>query len=158
LIVDEAQNLEWPVLEEIRLLGNLETRRGKMLQIVLSGQPELDARLEQTEYRQLRQRIALRCQLRPFTAQETAEYVAARLMRAGLRDQTVFPDDVLEEIQRRTQGIPRVINSVCDNLMLTAFAMQKKVVTPEMVEEVSRDLRLEYPGARRSWVTTEATI
>jgi general secretion pathway protein A len=158
LIVDEAQNLDWPVLEEIRLLGNLETRRGKMLQIILAGQPELDTRLEQSEYRQLRQRIALRCQLRPFTASQTAEYIAARLLRAGLREQNIFPPDVIEEIQRRTQGIPRVINSVCDNLMLTAYAMQQKVVSLEMIEEVSRDLRLEYPGARRSWVTSEATI
>jgi general secretion pathway protein A len=158
LIVDEAQNLDWPVLEEIRLLGNLETRRGKMLQIILSGQPELDHRLEQTEYRQLRQRIALRCQLHPFNAKETGEYIAARLMRAGMREQSVFPEDVLKEIQRRTQGIPRVINSVCDNLMLTAYAMQKKVVSLDMLEEVSRDLRLDYPGVHRSWVTTEATI
>jgi general secretion pathway protein A len=158
LIIDEAQNLDWPVLEEIRLLGNLETRRGKMLQIILAGQPELDQRLEQSEYRQLRQRIALRCVLRPFTLRETSEYIAARLMRAGLREQSVFPDEVLEEIHRRTQGIPRIINSVCDNLMLTAFAMQKKLVTVDMLEEVSRDLRLEYPGARRTWVTTEATI
>jgi general secretion pathway protein A len=158
LIVDEAQNLEWPVLEEIRLLGNLETRRGKMLQIILSGQPELDQRLEQSEYRQLRQRIALRCQLRPFTVKQTSEYIASRLLRAGLRDQTVFGEDVMEEIHRRTQGIPRVINSVCDNLMLTAYAMQTRTVTVDMLEEVSRDLRLEYPGVRRSWVTTEATI
>jgi general secretion pathway protein A len=158
LIVDEAQNLDWPVLEEIRLLGNLETRRGKMLQIILAGQPELDTRLEQSEYRQLRQRIALRCQLRPLNVRETAEYVAARLMRAGMREQTVFPENVLEDIQRRTQGIPRIINSVCDNLMLTAYAMQKKVVTLDMLDEVSRDLRLEYPGGRRSWVTSEATI
>jgi general secretion pathway protein A len=158
LIVDEAQNLEWPVLEEIRLLGNLETRRGKMLQIILAGQPELDQRLEQIEYRQLRQRIALRCQLRPFTSSESAEYIAARLMRAGLRDQSIFPEAVLDEIHRRTQGIPRIINSVCDNLMLTAFAMQKKVVTMDMLEEVSRDLRLDYPGVHRTWITSEATI
>jgi general secretion pathway protein A len=158
LIVDEAQNLDWPVLEEIRLLGNLETRRGKMLQIILAGQPELDTRLEQSEYRQLRQRIALRCQLRPLNVRETSEYVAARLMRAGMREQSVFPDNVLEEIQKRTQGIPRIINSVCDNLLLTAYAMQKKVVTLDMLDEVSRDLRLEYPGARRSWIPSEAAI
>ena len=155
LIVDEAQNLEWPVLEEIRLLGNLENRKGKMLQIILSGQPELDQRLEQSEYRQLRQRIALRCQLRPFTAHEVAEYVAARLTHAGMREQSVFPADVLQELHRRTKGIPRVINSVCDNLLLTAYAMQSHVVTIEMLDEVSRDLRLEYPGSHRTWVQTE---
>jgi general secretion pathway protein A len=145
LIVDEAQNLEWPVLEEIRMLGNLENRRGKMLQIVLSGQPELDRKLEQQEYRQLKQRIALRCQLRPFDVSETADYIAARLARAGMREQTVFPPDVLSEIHRRTQGIPRLINGVCDNLLLTAFAMEKRQTTLSMLDEVARDMRLEWP-------------
>src|SRR5579863_446253 len=98
LIVDEAQNLEWAVLEEIRLLGNLENRRGKMLQIILSGQPELDRKLEQQEYRQLKQRIALRCHLRPFTTVETAHYIASRLARAGMKEQTVFPPEVIAEI------------------------------------------------------------
>jgi general secretion pathway protein A len=151
LIVDEAQNLEWEVLEEIRLLGNLETRRGKMLQIILSGQPELDAKLEQSEYRQLKQRIALRCHLRPFTASETAQYIASRLARAGMRQQTVFPAEVLAEIQRRTQGIPRLINSVCDNLLLTCFAMESKVANVHMLDEVSRDLHLDWPGNNRIW-------
>src|SRR5580700_5572573 len=111
LIVDEAQNLDWAVLEEIRLLGNLETRRGKMLQIILAGQPELGRRLEEREYRQLKQRIALRCQLRPFDAAETGNYIGARLTRAGLRDQRVFTPELVLEIHRRTQGIPRLINS-----------------------------------------------
>ncbi len=150
LIVDEAQNLDWDVLEEIRLLGNLETRRGKMLQIILAGQPELDRKLEEREYRQLKQRIALRCHLRPFTAAETTQYIASRLARAGMREQTVFPPDVLAEIQRRTQGIPRLINSVCDNLLLTCFAMERKVANVEMLDEVSRDLHLEWPGANRT--------
>jgi general secretion pathway protein A len=143
LIVDEAQNLEWDVLEEIRLLGNLENRRGKMLQIILSGQPELDAKLEQAEYRQLRQRIALRCHLRPFTEAEVAEYIATRLARSGMREQTVFPPEVLAQIYQSTEGIPRLINSVCDNLLLTAFAMESRVTTMEMFGEVARDLRLE---------------
>lgn len=146
LIVDEAQNLDWNVLEEIRLLGNLENRRGKLLQIILSGQPELDQKLERSEYRQLRQRIALRCRLRPFSAAETAQYIATRLGRAGLRDQHAFPPDILQEIHRRTQGIPRLINSVCDNLLLTAFAMESRVTTLEMLEEVSADLQLDWPG------------
>lgn len=145
LIVDEAQNLDWDVLEEIRLLGNLENRRGKLLQIILSGQPELDQKLEQTEYRQLRQRIALRCGLRPLTASETAQYIASRLARSGLRDQRVFPADVLLEIHRRTQGIPRLINSVCDNLMITAFAMESRSTTLAMLDEVSADLQLRLP-------------
>jgi general secretion pathway protein A len=148
LIVDEAHNLDWNVLEEIRLLGNLENRRGKLLQIILSGQPELDRKLEQSEYRQLRQRIALRCRLRAFTASETSQYIATRLSRAGLRDQKVFPADILLEIHRRTEGIPRVTNSVCDNMMLTAFAMESRVTTLEMLDEVSNDLQLDYPTSR----------
>jgi general secretion pathway protein A len=151
LIVDEAHNLDWEVLEEIRLLGNLENRRGKMLQIILSGQPELDRKLEEREYRQLKQRIALRCHLRPFTTAETAQYIATRLARAGMRDQKVFPADVMAEIHRRTQGIPRLINSVCDNLMLTAFAMESRTATAGMIEEVSRDLHLDWPGGARVW-------
>jgi len=148
LIVDEAQNLEWDVLEEIRLLGNLENRRGKLLQIILAGQPEFQAKLEQTEYRQLRQRIALRCNLRPFNLEETGAYIATRLARSGMRTQRVFPVDVLAEIHRRTRGIPRLINSVCDNLLLTAFAMESRVVTLGMLDEVARDLQLDsqLPG------------
>jgi general secretion pathway protein A len=157
LIVDEAQNLDWSVLEEIRLLGNLETRRGKMMQIILSGQPELDRKLEEREYRQLKQRIALRCHLRPFNAFETSQYIASRLRRAGMAEQTVFPADVLLEIHRRTQGIPRLINSVCDNLMLTSFAMESRVASVEMIEEVSRDLHLEWPGGNRIWSGVENT-
>src|SRR5579872_7040662 len=87
LIVDEAHNLDWDVLEEIRLLGNLENRRGKMLQIVLAGQQELDSKLERPEYRQLKQRISLRCALRGFNLEETAAYVNSRMARAGIKDQ-----------------------------------------------------------------------
>src|SRR5258706_10993472 len=97
LIVDEAHNLEWEVLEEIRLLGNLENRRGKLLQIVLAGQPELDEKLERPEFRQLKQRIALRCTLRGFTVLETVAYVNSRMARAGLQDQTVIPSTLVQE-------------------------------------------------------------
>jgi general secretion pathway protein A len=157
LIVDEAHNLDWDVLEEIRLLGNLETRRGKMLQIVMSGQPELDRKLEEREYRQLKQRIALRCHLRPFNEVETSHYIACRLSRAGMLQQTVFPPAVVAEIHRRTQGIPRLINSVCDNLLLTSFAMESRQASAEMLEEVSRDLHLEWPGGNRIWAGVENT-
>jgi general secretion pathway protein A len=143
------------VLEEIRLLGNLENRRGKMLQIILSGQPELGRRLEEREYRQLKQRIALRCQLRPFDAAETGNYIGARLTRAGLRDQKVFSPSVIFEIHKRTQGIPRLINSVCDNLMLTCFAMETREATLDMLDEVARDLHLEWPGSQRPWEQAE---
>jgi general secretion pathway protein A len=148
LIVDEAQNLDWEVLEEIRLLGNLENPRGKLLQIVLAGQPELDRKLDAPDYRQLKQRVALRCQLQPFAEHETIEYINSRLAKAGMLEQTVFPADLLSEIHYRTQGIPRVINAVCDNLLLTCFASETKVATLEFLEEVSADLRLEWPGRR----------
>jgi len=146
LIVDEAHNLEWEVLEEIRLLGNLENRKGKLLQIVLAGQPELDRKLEAPEFRQLKQRIALRCALRPFHPEETAAYINSRMARAGVPDQTFISPNLIEEIHLRSQGIPRLINAICDNLLLTAFAMETRVVAIGMLDEVTSDMRLEYRG------------
>lgn len=148
LIVDEAHNLEWDVLEEIRLLGNLENRRGKMLQIILAGQQELDRKMEAPEFRQLKQRIALRCSLRGFNLQEAIAYINSRMARAGLKDQTVFAPDLIEEIHFRSQGIPRLINAICDNLLLTAFAMETKATSLEMLDEVTADMRLDYAGER----------
>jgi len=150
LIVDEAHNLDWDVLEEIRLLGNLENRRGKMLQILLAGQPELDRKLEAQEFRQLKQRIALRCVLQPLKLEETVDYIQSRMTRAGLKDQTILPPEILGEIHSRTQGIPRLINAMCDNLLLTAFALESKTVTMAMVEEVASDMRLDRSGKRPS--------
>lgn len=144
LIVDEAHNLDWKVLEEIRLLGNLENRRGKLMQIIIAGQPELDKKLDAPEFRQLKQRIALRCMLKPFEQSETANYINSRLAHAGMLQQTVFPPALLTEIHLRTQGIPRLINCVCENLLLTSFAMESKTATLEMLDEVSNDLRLEW--------------
>lgn len=148
LIVDEAHNLDWDVLEEIRLLGNLETRRGKLLQIVLAGQQELDRKLEAPEYRQLKQRIALRCNLRGFSPEESQAYINSRMAKAGLPDQTIVPSELLREVHFRSQGIPRLINGICDNLLLTAFAMESKTATIEMLNEVTTDMHLEYPGPR----------
>jgi general secretion pathway protein A len=149
LIIDEAHNLEWDVLEEVRLLGNLESRQGKLIQVVLAGQPELDRKLDAPNLRQLKQRIVLRCTLKPFEERQTVEYITARLEKAGMREQTVFPPEVLSEIHRRSQGIPRLINAICDNLLLTAFACESKVTTLEMLDEVCADMRLEWPGMRR---------
>jgi len=146
LIVDEAHNLDWDVLEEIRLLGNLENRRGKLLQVVIAGQPELDRKLEAPEYRQLKQRIALRCALREFTVAETAAYVNSRMARAGLLNQTVLPPEIVEEVHFRAQGIPRLINAIGDNLLLTCFAMESKIATLDMLDEVTADMHLDYPG------------
>jgi len=149
LIVDEAHNLESDVLEEIRLLGNLETREGKLLQIILSGQPELDRKLDAPNLRQLKQRVVLRCSLNPLTADETFAYIETRLARAGMPRQKVFPPELLEEIHKRSRGIPRLINLLCDNVLVTAFAMEQRAGTIEMLDEVCRDLRVEWPGANR---------
>ena len=148
LIVDEAHNLDWEVLEEIRLLGNLENRKGKLLQIVLAGQPEFDRKLDAPNLRQLKQRIVLRYNLKPFSLEETAEYIDSRLAKVGLSDQSVFPDALVTEIHTRSRGIPRIINGICDNLLLTAFAMESRVCTQKMLDEVSDDMRLEWPGRR----------
>ena len=142
LIVDEAHNLDWDVLEEIRLLGNLETRRGKLLQIILAGQQELDHKLEDPAYRQLKQRIALRCALRGFELSETVAYINTRCEYAGVAEQNIIAPEVIEEIHRRTHGMPRLINGVCDNLLLTAFAMESRICTLAMLDEVSADMRL----------------
>ena len=149
LIVDEAHNLEWDVLEEVRLLGNLENRQGKLLQIVLSGQPELDRKLDAPNLRQLKQRVVLRCSLNSLEPAETVAYIESRLERAGMKEQKIFSPELLEELHKRSRGIPRLINLICDNLLVTAFAMETKVATLEMLDEVSRDLRLEWPGSNR---------
>jgi general secretion pathway protein A len=149
LIVDEAHNLEWEVLEEIRLLGNLENRQGKLLQIILAGQPELDRKLDAPNLRQLKQRIVLRCSLNPLTPDECAAYIETRLARAGMTRQTVFAPELLEEIYKRARGIPRLINLLCDNLLVTAFAMEQRAASLDMLNEVCQDLRLEWPGSSR---------
>jgi len=149
LIVDEAHNLEPDVLEEIRLLGNLENPRlGKLLQIILAGQPELDRKLDQPNLRQLKQRIVLRCMLRPLRIQETSEYINSRLEKAGMPNQTVLPEELIREIHVRSQGIPRLINTLCDNLLLTAFAVEQREATLAMLDEICQDMRLEWPGHR----------
>jgi general secretion pathway protein A len=148
LIVDEAHNLEWEVLEEIRLLGNLENRKGKLIQVILAGQPELDRKLEAPNLRQLKQRIVLRCNLQPFTPEDSLEYVNARLTKAGMPNQKVFSRELVAEIHARAQGIPRVINAICDNLLLTCFASETKTATVAMLDEVCIDMRLEWAGRR----------
>src|SRR5208282_195886 len=149
LIVDEAHNLEWEVLEEIRLLGNLENRSGKLLQIILAGQPEFDRKLDAPNLRQLKQRVVLRCGLEPFTLRDATEYIQARLEKAGMPKQTVFSEETIADIHLRSRGIPRLINAICDNLLLTAFAAEQRVCTREMLDEVCHDMRLEWPGSRR---------
>jgi general secretion pathway protein A len=150
LVVDEAQHLGFLVLEEIRLLTNLETSQGKLLQIVLVGQPELDAKVEDPALRQLKQRIALRFQLRVLSEPETSSYVQCRLKLAGDESGDIFAPPALERVHFYSGGIPRLINILCDNAMLSTFAVGQNQVTPELIDEAALDLRLEAPETVRN--------
>jgi general secretion pathway protein A len=142
LIVDEAQNLSPEMLEEIRLLSNLETPRSKLLQIMLVGQPELAEKLGQPELRQLRQRIVLRHHLRPFTEQEMVHYIDERLRLAGYTGKALFQNAALRELYRVTGGIPRLINVVCDGALLLGYGRDVETLGAKEIREVARDLAL----------------
>lgn len=142
IIVDEAQNLSWELLEEIRLLTNLETSSEKLLQIVLSGQPELEEKLRAPEVRQLRQRIALWARTHAISAEQTAAYVAQRLLIAGSSER-IFTDEALEVVHRASRGIPRIINLICEHSLILAFVEQTRQVTAPLVQTVARDLDLD---------------
>jgi general secretion pathway protein A len=142
LIVDEAQNLADEVLEEIRMLTNLETFTEKLLQIVLVGQPELEQKLKQPHMRQLRQRLTLRAKTYPLTLDETKAYVQQRLRIAGSNGQPIFSPEALVAVHRYSTGIPRVINLVCEHCLVSAFVDQQKLVGPAVVEVVARDFDL----------------
>ncbi len=139
LIIDEAQNLERDALEQVRLLGNLETNTAKLLQIVLLGQPELDTKLESPDLRQLRQRITVRWRLAALSAHETREYVSHRLKVAGASKE-IFTELATREIHRRTRGIPRVINLLCDRALLAAYAAQSHSIGLGLVSQVEREV------------------
>jgi general secretion pathway protein A len=142
LIVDEAQNLSEEVLEEIRMLTNLETFTEKLLQIVLVGQPELEQKLKEPQLRQLRQRLTLRAKTHPLTLDETNAYVQQRLRIAGSSGQQIFEPESLIAIHRYSNGIPRVINLLCEHCLVSAFVDQQKVIDPTVVEVVARDFDL----------------
>jgi general secretion pathway protein A len=142
LIVDEAQNLTDEVLEEIRMLTNLETFTEKLLQIVLVGQPELEQRLKRPHLRQLRQRLSLRAKTYPLTLEETKAYIQQRLRIAGASGQQIFDPESVGEIHRYANGIPRVINLLCEHCLVSAFVDQQKVIGPSVVEAVARDFDL----------------
>jgi general secretion pathway protein A len=142
LIVDEAQNLDDEILEEIRLLTNLEIGDTKLLQVILSGQPELDQKLARPRLRQLGQRMAVRAHLEPLDRNETSAYVHHRLRIAGARDQRVFTRAALRRIWMRTGGIPRLINIVCEQALVNAFGAHRDTVSEALVEEAARDLGL----------------
>ena len=142
LIIDEAQSLPHELLEEIRLLANAETAQEKLLPIILAGQPELAARLNHPSLRQLKQRVGLRCNLRPLDLNETGAYITARVKVGGGTAGALFTREAVMTIHERSQGIPRVISVICHNALINAFAQGRKPVTTDCVLEVCRDFEL----------------
>ena len=145
LIVDEAHHLTVDILEEVRLLSNLETNDDKLLQIVLVGQPELDEMLDSFELRQIKQRVAVRTRLGPLDADETKRYIEQRLQIAGQEQHVnpLFPDETIAIVFRFSRGLPRMINTICENSLIAAYARRLSFVTPEIVESVAKELRLD---------------
>jgi len=142
LIVDEAQNLTDEVLEEIRMLTNLETFTEKLLQIVLVGQPELETKLKQPQLRQLRQRLTLRAKTHPLTIEESKAYVQQRLRIAGSDGRQIFEPDALVAVHKYASGIPRVVNLLCEHCLVSAFVDQKPTIGADIVDAVARDFDL----------------
>ena len=146
LVVDEAHHCSAEVLEEIRLLTNLETSQDKLLQILLVGQPELDEKLDSHELRQLKQRVALRSQLKYLSLADASAYIQKRLELGGAPAEVftkVFPEETVRVVYRYSGGYPRLINTICENALINAFARQTRVILPEIIEEVAADLRLD---------------
>ncbi len=146
LVVDEAQSLSAELLEEIRLLSNLETATEKLLPLVLAGQPELSARLEEPGLRQLKQRVALRCELTPFGLKETAGYIASRIRTAGGEASRMFTKEAVMLVHECSHGVPRMVNVMCDNALVNGFALGRRPVDRAIVLDVSRDFRLSKQG------------
>jgi general secretion pathway protein A len=143
LVVDEAHHLSAEILEEIRLLTNLETAEEKLLQILLVGQPELDDKLDSTDLRQLKQRVAVRSHLSALDANETKGYIECRLQLAGSSEPgKIFPSETVSAVHRHSRGFPRLINTICENALIAAYARQAASVTPEMIETIASDFRL----------------
>jgi len=142
IVVDEAQNLGWELLEEIRLLTNLETASEKLVQIVLSGQPELEEKLRAPDVRQLRQRIALWARTHAITSEQTSNYIAQRLLIAGSSER-IFSDEAVAAVHLASRGIPRIINLICEHALILAYVEQLHQVPEALVHAVARDLDLD---------------
>jgi len=142
LILDEAQGLRFELLEEIRLLLNMETPSKKLLQIVLVGQPELEQKLLRPEMRQIRQRITTRCKTSSLTCEETHRYIEERLQIAGATDRIIFDSDAMDAAYRYSGGIPRVLNLICENALIAAYVNNVRTVSASIVEEAARDFSL----------------
>ncbi len=140
LIIDEAQSLDTKLLEEVRLLTNLETSKNKLLHVILLGQPELNKTLADERFRALKQRITIRYDLSTLNLTDTREYILHRLKKAGARNLSVFDEGAISAIYEYSKGIPRLINIVCDNALLAGFSQEKNRITKSIIEEVIKDL------------------
>jgi general secretion pathway protein A len=145
LIVDEAQSLPLDLLEEIRLLANIETNDEKLMSVIIAGQPELASRLNDRALRQFKQRVALRCELKPLTPQETAAYVVGRIRAAGGVAAEVFTRQAVTMMHERAQGLPRTISVIADNALLGGYAAGQRPVSAELVAEICRDFDIAKP-------------
>jgi general secretion pathway protein A len=153
LIIDEAQCLEPELLQEVRLLTNLETSKKKLLHVILLGQTELGQILAEPRFRPLKQRITVRYHLRPLKLKETKEYIQYRLKRAGSRNVSLFDTGAVREIYRYSKGIPRLINILCDNALLTGFSLEQPRIGKSIIRDIVTDL--EGPGkagGKRLWL------
>jgi type II secretory pathway predicted ATPase ExeA len=149
LVVDEAQSLSVELLEEIRLLANIETTNERLLPLVLAGQPELSDRLEASNLRQLKQRVALRCEITPFELPETAAYIASRIRTAGGVPSQLFTRESVSLIHEYSRGIPRTVSVICDNALVSGMALERQPVDRTIVLEVCRDFMFQRSSSSR---------
>ena len=159
LIIDEAQNMPVETLENLRMLSNLETSTDKLIQIVLVGQSEFEERLQRHELRQLNQRIAIRSKILPFTQEESIDYIKHRLAKAGLDEKDrVFTKGAVKEIVKQAKGIPRILNILCDNALITGFGYKKKPVNTKIVKEVIADFKSRAKRSLLRWILAPAAL
>jgi general secretion pathway protein A len=144
LVIDEAQNLEPEVLEQVRMISNLETERDKLIQIILAGQPELDAVLKRHDLRQLNQRITVRCRLAPMKVDDVSQYIQHRVKVAGSRIPDIFSPAAIRKIYRFSRGIPRLINVACEQALVLAWTREARSVSPAMATEIIQELQQDH--------------
>ena len=158
LVVDEAQAIPDEILEEIRLLANMETQTSKLLPVILAGQPELADRLKQPSLRQLKQRVALRCELKPLDLPDTAAYIASRIRTAGGDPANIFTREAVTLIHEYSRGLPRTISVMCDNALTSGFALDQRPVDGDVVREVIRDFDLQAAAPGTAAVTPHLAL
>ncbi len=144
LVIDEAQNLDPEVLEQVRMISNLETERDKLIQIILAGQPELNAVLKRHDLRQLNQRITVRCRLAPMKVDDVSQYIHHRVKVAGSRIPGIFSPAAIRKIYRFSRGIPRLINVACEQALVLAWTREIRTVSPSMATEIIQELQQDH--------------